>query len=193
MLNGLDLKGLKPAGIAGSHREAAWHPRTPTHPNGNGTLDVCRLNCCRHGHKQPLALVGLGKSGQVRTAAVRRTQNLGDSDNMLDDFHNRPFDIRVLPVNAGTENHLVLMDLKPNGVDGSRVERVLELAHIATNKNTVPGDKSAMVRSHFWVPQMLSRTQLECVCREDPSVVGAQPCHGVRVCVWPPPTKRAPW
>jgi glycine/serine hydroxymethyltransferase len=27
----------------------------------------------------------------------------------------------------------------------SRVERVLELAHIALNKNTVPGDKSAMV------------------------------------------------
>jgi hypothetical protein len=31
------------------------------------------------------------------------------------------------------------------GVDGSRVERVLELAHIAANKNTVPGDVSAMV------------------------------------------------
>lgn len=31
------------------------------------------------------------------------------------------------------------------GVDGSRVERVLELCHIACNKNTVPGDKSAMV------------------------------------------------
>lgn len=40
----------------------------------------------------------------------------------------------------------MLVDLKPNGVDGSRVERVLELAHIAANKNTVPGDKSAMVR-----------------------------------------------
>lgn len=48
---------------------------------------------------------------------------------------------------AGTENHLVLVDLKPQGVDGSRVERVLELAHIAANKNTVPGDKSAMVRA----------------------------------------------
>lgn len=46
---------------------------------------------------------------------------------------------------AGTDNHLVLCDLKPQGVDGSRVERVLELAHIAANKNTVPGDKSAMV------------------------------------------------
>ena len=37
------------------------------------------------------------------------------------------------------------MDLRPKGVDGSRVERVLELAHIAANKNTVPGDKSALV------------------------------------------------
>ena len=46
---------------------------------------------------------------------------------------------------AGTENHLVLADLRPKGVDGSRVERVLELAHIAANKNTVPGDKSALV------------------------------------------------
>lgn len=50
-------------------------------------------------------------------------------------------------LHAGTDNHLVLVDLKPQGVDGSRVERVLELAHIAANKNTVPGDKSAMVRA----------------------------------------------
>ena len=46
-------------------------------------------------------------------------------------------------VSGGTDNHLVLADLRPLGVDGSRVERVLELAHIACNKNTVPGDKSA--------------------------------------------------
>ena len=45
-------------------------------------------------------------------------------------------------VSGGTDNHLVLADLRPLGVDGSRVERVLELAHIACNKNTVPGDKS---------------------------------------------------
>jgi len=48
-------------------------------------------------------------------------------------------------VSGGTDNHLVLADLRPAGVDGSRVERVLELAHIASNKNTVPGDVSAMV------------------------------------------------
>jgi len=47
-------------------------------------------------------------------------------------------------VSGGTDNHLVLLDLKPQGVDGARVERVLELVGIASNKNTVPGDKSAL-------------------------------------------------
>lgn len=47
-------------------------------------------------------------------------------------------------VSGGTDNHLVLIDLKNRGVDGARVERVLELCGIASNKNTVPGDKSAL-------------------------------------------------
>ncbi|EWC46927.1 mitochondrial putative serine hydroxymethyltransferase [Drechslerella stenobrocha 248] len=47
-------------------------------------------------------------------------------------------------VGGEIENHLVLIDLKPNGVDGAKVERVLELCNVAANKNTVPGDKSAM-------------------------------------------------
>ncbi|KAG8417489.1 Cytochrome B translational activator protein cbs2 [Metarhizium acridum] len=48
-------------------------------------------------------------------------------------------------VSGGTDNHLVLADLKPHGVDGGRVERVLELVGVAANKNTVPGDRSALV------------------------------------------------
>ena len=47
-------------------------------------------------------------------------------------------------VSGDTENHLVLIDLKSKGIDGARVERVLELVGVASNKNTVPGDKSAM-------------------------------------------------
>jgi len=47
-------------------------------------------------------------------------------------------------VSGGTDNHLVLVDLKSKGVDGARVERVLELCGVASNKNTVPGDKSAL-------------------------------------------------
>nr|CAB3493298.1 unnamed protein product [Digitaria exilis] len=48
-------------------------------------------------------------------------------------------------VSGGTDNHLVLVNLKNKGIDGSRVEKVLESVHIAANKNTVPGDVSAMV------------------------------------------------
>uniref|UniRef100_A0A915KRM5 Serine hydroxymethyltransferase-like domain-containing protein n=1 Tax=Romanomermis culicivorax TaxID=13658 RepID=A0A915KRM5_ROMCU len=44
---------------------------------------------------------------------------------------------------GGTENHLCLLDLRPLGMDGARVEFVLELMAIACNKNTAPGDKSA--------------------------------------------------
>jgi glycine hydroxymethyltransferase len=47
-------------------------------------------------------------------------------------------------VSGGTENHLVLIDLRDKDVDGARVERVLELVDINCNKNTVPGDKSAL-------------------------------------------------
>lgn len=47
-------------------------------------------------------------------------------------------------VSGGTDNHLVLVDLKPQGTDGARVERVLELCYITVNKNTCAGDKSAM-------------------------------------------------
>lgn len=47
-------------------------------------------------------------------------------------------------VSGGTDNHLVLVDLKPQGIDGARVERVMELVGVAANKNTVPGDKSAL-------------------------------------------------
>ncbi|THY55014.1 SHMT-domain-containing protein [Aureobasidium pullulans] len=47
-------------------------------------------------------------------------------------------------VSGGTDNHLVLVDLKDKNIDGARVERILELVGVAANKNTVPGDKSAM-------------------------------------------------
>ena len=49
-------------------------------------------------------------------------------------------------VSGGTDNHLILIDVKSSkGIDGARVERILELACIACNKNTVPGDTSALM------------------------------------------------
>ena len=48
-------------------------------------------------------------------------------------------------VSGGTDNHLILVDLKSKGVDGARVETILDLASITLNKNSVPGDRSAIV------------------------------------------------
>eukprot|EP01024_Parvocaulis_polyphysoides_P041133 TRINITY_DN3768_c0_g1_i1.p1 TRINITY_DN3768_c0_g1~~TRINITY_DN3768_c0_g1_i1.p1 ORF type:complete len:523 (-),score=89.20 TRINITY_DN3768_c0_g1_i1:286-1854(-) len=66
-------------------------------------------------------------------------------------------------VAGGTINHMVLVDLRPNGVDGARVERVMELAHIAANKNTVPGDTSALVPGgvRMGAPALTSRGFIE--------------------------------
>ena len=62
-------------------------------------------------------------------------------------------------VSGGTDNHLVLVDMRPAGLDGARVERVCELAGLAVNKNTVPGDKSALVPSgiRMGTPALTSR------------------------------------
>jgi len=54
---------------------------------------------------------------------------------------------------------MVLLDLRPQGLDGARVETVLEYANIACNKNAIPGDKSALSPCGLRVgtPAMTSR------------------------------------
>jgi glycine hydroxymethyltransferase len=47
----------------------------------------------------------------------------------------------------GTDTHLLLIDLTNKGIDGARVEKIMELCKISVNKNTIPGDKSAMIPS----------------------------------------------
>ena len=44
----------------------------------------------------------------------------------------------------GTDNHLLLWNVRVLGLTGSKVEKVLELASITTNKNSIPGDTSAL-------------------------------------------------
>lgn len=44
----------------------------------------------------------------------------------------------------GTDVHMLLVDLRSTGITGSKAERILESVSIACNKNTVPGDKSAL-------------------------------------------------
>ncbi|NXD13919.1 GLYC protein, partial [Nothocercus nigrocapillus] len=62
-------------------------------------------------------------------------------------------------VTGGSDNHLILLDLRNKGTDGGRAERVLERCSIACNKNTCPGDVSALRPSglRFGTPALTSR------------------------------------
>ncbi len=60
------------------------------------------------------------------------------------ELQNRGFDI----VSGGTDNHLMLVDLKRMDLTGKEVEKLLDEVHITVNKNTVPNDpKSPFVTS----------------------------------------------
>lgn len=45
-------------------------------------------------------------------------------------------------ITGGTDNHLLMWDVRPHDLTGSKVEKVLDKMHITTNKNALVGDKS---------------------------------------------------
>lgn len=66
-------------------------------------------------------------------------------------------------ITGGTDNHLVLWDLRPNGITGSKVEKICDLAQITLNKNAVAGDTSALTPGGVRIgsPAMTSRGLVE--------------------------------
>jgi len=47
-------------------------------------------------------------------------------------------------VTGGTDNHLVLWDVRPQHLTGNKLEKLYELVSISVNKNSVYGDSSAL-------------------------------------------------
>jgi glycine hydroxymethyltransferase len=64
---------------------------------------------------------------------------------------------------GGTENHLVLWDLKPQKITGSKFEKVCDAVSITLNKNCVPGDRSAVTPGgvRIGAPAMTTRKLVE--------------------------------
>ncbi|KAK9817163.1 hypothetical protein WJX72_010560 [[Myrmecia] bisecta] len=62
-------------------------------------------------------------------------------------------------VTDGTDNHLVLWDLRKEGITGSKMEKACDVCHITLNKNAVVGDVSAMAPGgvRIGAPAMTSR------------------------------------
>ncbi len=51
------------------------------------------------------------------------------------------------PVSGGTDNHLVLIDLRPRGISGDQAEKALAAAGLFANRNPVPFDEAPPDRS----------------------------------------------
>ena len=64
---------------------------------------------------------------------------------------------------GGTDNHLVLWDLKPQGLTGSKFEKTCDAACITLNKNCVPGDRSAVTPGgvRIGAPALTTRMMVE--------------------------------
>ena len=75
-------------------------------------------------------------------------------------FTKKGYDI----VSGGTDNHLLLIDLRNKNISGKKAEAALGKADITVNKNMVPfDDKSAFVTSgiRVGVPAITTRGMLE--------------------------------
>lgn len=92
-------------------------------------------------HNHAIASVAVALR-QAQTPEFRAYQEkvMSNCKTMAEELLKRDF---VL-VSGGTDNHLVLVDLRPKGLDGARVETVCNACNITVNKNSVPGDKSAL-------------------------------------------------
>ncbi|MEQ2311936.1 Serine hydroxymethyltransferase, cytosolic [Ameca splendens] len=64
---------------------------------------------------------------------------------------------------GGSDNHLILLDLRNKGTDGGRAEKVLQACAISCNKNTCLGAKSALLPNglRFGSPALTSRGLME--------------------------------
>ena len=66
-------------------------------------------------------------------------------------------------ITDGTDNHIVLVNLKNKGITGSKFEKLAELCNVSINKNTIATDKSALNPSgiRLGTPAMTTRGFVE--------------------------------
>ena len=66
-------------------------------------------------------------------------------------------------ISGGTDNHLLLWNVRVLGLTGSKVEKLLDAVSISVNKNTIPGDKSAITPGGIRIgtPALTSRGMKE--------------------------------
>ncbi len=76
------------------------------------------------------------KEAQTQEFKVYQTQIVKNAKTLADALMRRGFNL----VSGGTDNHLMLLDLRNKGITGKEAEAFLESVHITVNKNAIPFD-----------------------------------------------------
>jgi glycine hydroxymethyltransferase len=87
-------------------------------------------------------------------------QVIANAQAMAKAFVNKGYDL----ISSGTDNHLMLIDLRNKNLTGKKAQETLDKAHITLNKNSVPfDDKSPFVTSgiRVGVPAVTTRGMKE--------------------------------
>jgi glycine hydroxymethyltransferase len=111
-------------------------------------------------HDNVIAAVGVAlKEANTPQFKVYQQQVVANCKALCASLQKRGYTI----VSGGSDIHLLLLDLRPSKTEGAYVERVLEDAGMAVNKNTCPGDKSALRPSglRLGTPALTSRNLKE--------------------------------
>jgi glycine hydroxymethyltransferase len=67
-------------------------------------------------------------------------------------------------VSGGTDNHVLLVDLRPKGLNGKQAQETLDLAGITVNKNAIPFDTEPIMKTggiRIGTPAMTTRGMKE--------------------------------
>ena len=152
MVDMAHIAGLVAAGLHPNPVEYADFVTTTTHKTlrgPRGGMILCRQEFAQKIDKAifpgtqggPLMHVIAAKAACFKEAleddfVLYQQQILKNSKTLAQELTNRGFRI----VSGGTDNHLMLVDVRNKNLTGKEAEKMLDEIHITTNKNTIPFD-----------------------------------------------------
>ncbi|UVC49414.1 serine hydroxymethyltransferase [Theileria orientalis] len=107
-------------------------------------------------HNNKIAALAVQLKQMLKPEWKEYAQNVVNTARALaSELEKRSFKI----LTGGTDNHTVIVDLRPFDVTGSKAQIVCELVNVTISKSTLPGDKSALNPSgiRLGTPSLVSR------------------------------------
>lgn len=120
-------------------------------------IDFAVFPSCQGGpHNNTIAAIATAlKQVQTEEFIAYAKQVVRNAQHLAEELKKRRFTL----VTGGTDNHIVLVNIRANGLTGAQFEHVAELCSVSVNKNTIPGDVSALSPSGIRIgtPAMTTR------------------------------------